>query len=165
MQPILDIRITKWYVKLAYVVAAWLVGFPFIALFNAMKSPSWVGNMADSLLTIGAVVLGARLFRGRGEPVEPRRPWWKFTAWARLSRVLGIVFACIVVSTVITIVAAALGVERSVQSIERITLAGTVINGVFFLILAFLYLNSASRMKWMVPPGREPRFKQRIKLD
>jgi hypothetical protein len=165
MQRILDIRITRWYLKLAFVVAAWLVGFPFIALFNAMNAPSWVGNIADSLLTIGAVVLGARLFRGRGEPVEPRRPWWKFTAWPRLSRVLGIVFACVVVSILISFIAAALGVERAIQSIERITVPDNIVNGVFYSILAFLYLNSASRMKGMVPPGREPKLKQRIKLD
>jgi hypothetical protein len=104
----LDIRIVSWYFKLAYVVGVWLVGFPVFALFNILRLPL-VGNLASTAVTLAGIVLGARVFRGRDEPVTPRRPWWQMTARPLLSRVLGIIFLMTVISTLIEYVLAAQG--------------------------------------------------------
>jgi hypothetical protein len=107
-ESILDIRIVSWYFKLAYVVGASLVGFPVFALFNILRLPL-VGNLASTAVTLAGIVLGARVFRGRDEPVTPRRPWWQMTARPLLSRVLGIIFLMTVISTLIEYVLAAQG--------------------------------------------------------
>ena len=164
MQRVLDIRITSWYFKLLYVVGAWLIGFLAPGLLTALNAPALVGSLLSTAITLGSVIGGARLFRGSGEPVAPRRSWWKMTARPLLSRVLGIIFVLFLASTLFLVVTATLGVDRSVQSLGRMTILDTTISVVLAAVLAFLYLNSAVRLAKMPAPVREPKFKPRLKL-
>lgn len=164
MQRVLDIRITQWYLKLLYVVGAWLVGFPTQSLLTALNAPAQVGSLLSPAITMASVLVGARLFRGRGEPVAPRRPWWKMTAGPLLSRVLGIVFVLFLASTLFLVITATIGVDESVQSLGRMTILDAALSVVLSAVLAFLYLNSAVRLAKLPAPIREPKFKPRLKL-
>lgn len=164
MQRVLDIRITRWYFKLLYVVGAWLVGFPVSGLLTALNAPALVGSLLSTAITLASVIVGARVFRGRGEPVAPRRSWWKMTARPLLSRVLGTLFVLSLASTLLLVITATLGVDQSAQSLGRMTILDTTISVVLSAVLAFLYLNSAVRLAMMPAPVREPKFKPRLKL-
>ena len=140
MRRILDLRIVRWEFKLLYVAAAFGIGYPLRALLFAAGAPTFVASILDALVTIGAFVLGARLFRGDGEKVAPPRPWWRMTAWPTLSRNLGILFAFMSVSFVLTAV-------RVVQTaIPIYSIVDSSIGALQFAVLAFLYLNSAVRL-------------------
>jgi len=165
MQRILGIRITRWYFKLLYVVGAWLVGSPVQALLTAVTAPVPVRSLLGTAIMLASVIVGARLFRGRGEPVAPRRPWWKMTVRPLLSRVLGIIFVLFLASTLLLVITAALGVDSSIQSLGRMTIPDTTISVVLVAVLAILYLNSAVRLAKMPAPDREPKFKPRLKLN
>lgn len=140
MRRILDRRIVRWELKLLYVAAAFGIGYPLRALLFATGAPTFVASLVDATVTIGAFVLGARLFRGDGEAVAPPRPWWRMTAWPTLSRNLGIVFAFMSLSFVLVavrVVGAAVPIYSIVDSL---------IGALQFAVLAFLYLNSAVRL-------------------
>jgi hypothetical protein len=163
MKRILDIRIVRWYFKLAYVVGLWLVGFPVSALFNVLRLPL-AGYLANTAVTLAGILLGARVFRGRDEPVTPRRPWWQMTARPLLSRVLGIIFLMTVISTLIVYVLAAQGDARALHSLRHSTIADDVINGLLLAAIAILYLNSAARLGKLPKRVREPKFKPYLKV-
>ncbi|WP_156109652.1 hypothetical protein [Cryobacterium sp. MLB-32] len=163
----MDIRIVRWPFKLLYVVGAWLVGFPVSALLAAVNAPVLVGSPLSAAIALASVMAGARVFRGRGEPVAPRRPWWKMTSRPLLSRVLGIIFVVSAASAVFTLVTAPLGVDsslRSLQSLGPMAVAEMTINALLMAVLAFLYLNSAVRLRNMPARVREPKFRARVKL-
>ena len=92
MRRILDVRIVRWELKAAYVVAAYLVGFAIASLLRATELPDVVVGVVTSVVDLTAILLGARVFRGRGEAIEPPRRWWRMTARPTLSWVLGILF-------------------------------------------------------------------------
>lgn len=163
MQRILGVRIVRWYWKLLYIVAAWLVGYAMDALLEALHAPGWVSALVSACLTLASIILGARLFRGRGEPVEPPRAWWRMTARPLLSRVLGITAAIVFASIVLVLISAALG-ERSVESLGRLTNAEVAVDAVLCAITAFLYLNSAMRQGKLPVSAREPKLKRAAKL-
>ena len=146
MRRILDIRITRWYFKLLYVIGAWLIGFPAQAFLTALSAPALVGGILNLAITISSVAVGARVFRGRGEPIAPRRPWWEMTARPLLSRVLGIIFSLFLASILFLAITATLGVDESVQSFEGQTIPDMTVGVVLASVLAFLYLNSAVRL-------------------
>lgn len=165
MQRGLDIRIVRWQFKVLYVIGAWLVGVPVVGLLNAVNAPALVGSLANTAVAFASVIVGARIFRGRDEPVAPRRPWWQMTARPLLSRVFGVILGLFVASYLIIVISAALGVKSSLQSLEHLTIAETTSTGVLLAVLAFLYLNSAVRLGKMTPPVRAPKFKPRVKLN
>ncbi|GAA1804548.1 hypothetical protein [Agromyces neolithicus] len=150
MRRILDVRIVRWELKLLYVAAAFGIGYPVRALLFAAGAAPFVPGLVDALVTIGAFVLGARLFRGNGEAIAPPRPWWRMTAWPTLSKNLGILFAFVAVSFVLIAV-------RVVQSdVQVYSLVDSGIGALQFAVLAFLYLNSAVRLtrRGIVKPER-----------
>ncbi len=164
MQRILDTRIERWYFKLLYAASAWVWGFPMGVLLDALHAPTFIWNVLFPALTLASVVLGARLFRGRDEPLEPGRPWWKMTARPLLSRVLGGVAVLSAFSWPISLIGATLGSERSIRALSNVTVADGVTYTALFAMLAFLYLNSAFRMRKMPPRVREPKFTRRPRL-
>jgi len=165
MQRILDIRITRWYFKLLYAIGAWLVGFPTQGLLAALSAPALIGSLLNTVITFASIIVGARLFRGPGEPVAPRRPWWKMTARPLLSRVLGFLFVLFLASMLFIAITAAFGVDESVRSLGRTTVFDTTISVLFAAVLAFLYLNSARRLAKTPAPAREPKFKPKLNLN
>ena len=162
MQRILSVRIVKWYLKLLYAAGVWFAGYPVIALVELTAAPSFVARVADILVTLAGILLGTRLFRGREEPVVPSRPWWQMTARRTLSRVLGTFALLLVLSSLIGILSAALGVERSLEIVQP--LPEFILNAGFVGVLAFLYLNSAARLPKPPIRLREPKFKPRSTL-
>lgn len=164
LDRISSIRIVRWYFKLAYAAGVWVAGYLVLALFDALGAPSQVGSITNATLTLAGFILGARWFRGQGEPIEPARPWWQMTARRTLSRVLGIIFLLTTISTALVIAAAGLGVESSVRTLADITLPEAIINAVLSGALAVLYMGSAARLP--KPPQRapEPQLKPEAKL-
>ncbi|GAA1751147.1 hypothetical protein [Agromyces humatus] len=138
MRRILDLRIVRWELKLLYVAVAYGIGYPIRALLFAAGAAPFVPSLVDATVTIGAFVLGARLFRGAGEAVAPKRPWWRMTAWPTLSKNLGILFAFMAVSFVFLAV-------RAVGA-AQVPTVDPIIGALQFAVLAFLYLNSAVRL-------------------
>lgn len=154
VRRLLAVRIRRWYIKLLFAVGVWISGFPVIALFDAVGAPIFASDIANSVVTLFGIGLGARWFRGRDEPVEPPRPWWKMTARRPLSLTMGILAAVGAGSTVLVPVGAAMGNATSIEQLERLTVFGIVHFTVFLAIIAFFYLNSAARLPKVPRPPR-----------
>jgi len=165
MQRILDLRIVRWYFKLLYVLGAYVVPIPVIALLKALSVPALIVSLVSTALLLASILLGARIFLGRGEPVESPRLWWQMTARPLLSRMIAIIALLGVISFVALFAEAALGLARAVQSLQRSTVAEAVIDAILTAIVAFLYLNSAVRLTKVPAPAREPKFKPTVKLN
>ncbi|WP_083363298.1 hypothetical protein [Microterricola viridarii] len=155
----MDVRITRWYFKLLYVVGAWLLGIPVLALLNALHLPPAAVDAVSGAVSLASVLLGARIFRGRGEPVAPPRPWWKMTARPRLSRALGVLFALTPASAAAVAIAAAFGVDAASEALGRYTEAGLWTSVLALTALAALYLNSAARLRRLPALPVEPKFR------
>lgn len=138
MQRILDVRIVRWYFKLAYVAGSWVVGYVIQSRLELVHVPVIALYVLGSAITLVSIIIGARIFRGRDELLVTPRPWWKMTARRPLSWVLGILAllggAGIVIQQLVG------GLSTTAQ------LATSVINTVWYAAIAFLYLNSAVRL-------------------
>lgn len=164
MRRILDLRIVRWQVKLLYIVAASLVTWPFTLVARATGSGEFPIAVVVSAFDIAAILFGARIFRGNGEPLEPFRPWWKMTARRPLSVVLGIFSLIFLVTGTAMLAAAAIGVESAVAELTTRGIATSIVNTLFWLPISFLYLNSAAHVGKPEPIIRIPRFKPPMKL-
>jgi len=141
---LLSVRIVRWELKLVYIVAAWLLGWIVVQVLHALVGQGALSTTVSNVLDLSAFVLGARIFRGKHEPVQPPRFWWRMTAWSKLSRRLGVLFAIFAVVGLANAVLVGVGIApNSVKS----TPYEYVINVGFFVTLAYLYLNSATRLK------------------
>lgn len=145
MEKLLSVRIRWWYVKLLYAVGVWATGLIWIPL-DALGVSDIAVSILTTTVSLGGILYGARVFRGKGEPDEPARPWWQMTARRRLSRVIGSLALFGALISVVTLVGAALGWESAVRSVERLTLNEWITSALFYAIVAFLYLNSAARL-------------------
>ena len=138
MQRILDVRIVRWYFKLAYVAGSWVVGYVIQSLLELAHVPVIALYILGSAITLVSIIIGARIFRGRDELLVTPRPWWKMTARRPLSWVLGILALLGVVGIVVP------------QLVGRLStpapLANSVISALGSAAIAFLYLNSAVRL-------------------
>ena len=104
MRRILDLRIVRWQFKLVYAVGAYFAVFAIGSLIGAVGAPEFVVVPLTFILDLAAVLLGARIFRGSGEAIEPARAWWRMTARPRLSRNLGVILLVFAVMSVISLV-------------------------------------------------------------
>jgi hypothetical protein len=145
MQRILGARIVKWYFKLAYVAGVWLVGCLLQRLLELVDVPAAAVSLVGSVLSLSGILLGARVFRGRNELLVTPRPWWRMTARRPLSVVLGTLAVLGAASSVVVLVAGAVGNARFARSLESITVPGALVNLLWYAVLAYLYLNSAVR--------------------
>ena len=165
----LAIRIVRWYLKLAYAVGAYLVayviGFPIGWVLGTVGSPPLVLYVVSATMTIAGFMLGARIFRGRGEAVEPPRAWWRMTARPRLSERLGAVFVILTaVSAIGTIVAAARVPLGRPGADDATGVADWVIATLLYGVLAYLYINSTVRLRRLGVPPAEPKFRPTIRV-
>jgi hypothetical protein len=162
---ILDIRIVRWELKLVYVVGAIVTGFAIAWLMRALGAMEVSVIVITFFFDLAAILLGARVFRGRGEAIEPPRPWWRMTARPTLSRRLGILFLVLTVLTVMDIVLSAIGVSPRRPAVADGAMVVVAITGVLeFGVIAALYLNSAVRLKRLGVPANDPKFRPTIKL-
>ncbi|WP_420366028.1 hypothetical protein AAEP80_03940 [Curtobacterium sp. L3-7] len=73
------IRITTAQAKVGYVVGAVIVEVMLALLLWAIGLPDGAVPFLSALGLVALVVVGVRLFRNEGEPVEPPRAWWRMT--------------------------------------------------------------------------------------
>ena len=167
MRRILDIRIVRWELKLAYVVTAIAIIFSIGALLGVWGVAQIAGLLLGTLLDFAALLIGARIFRGRGEALEPRRPWWRMTARPTLSRRLGILFMVLAVLTAVSLVLTAFGVSGVRTTVGDDASGSLAILAVLeYGGFAYLYLNSAVRLKRLGvrAPAKEPKFRPTVTL-
>jgi hypothetical protein len=170
MRRILDIRIVRWEFKALYVVVAILLGWVIAGLLRGFGLAE-IGIVLTSAVTdFGALLLGARIFRGRGEAVEPPRAWWRMTARPTLSRRLGILFVVLSLLGAVSLVLEATGIYAPLPALtgdDVVVYARVILE---YAVIAYLYLNSAARLKRLgVPakdpkPPQEPKFRPPVKL-
>ena len=84
-------RIVSLGGKISFVLVAYAVGF-FGAFAVAIPGGDLAAAVVAALLSLVAVILAARTFRGPGEGVREKRPWWKMTATAPSGFVWSLVF-------------------------------------------------------------------------
>lgn len=141
---LLSVRIVRWELKLAYVVGTWIVGWALVVLVDALGTPAFASLVFNYALNAVTFYYATRVFRGKGEPLEPARQWWRMTAWRPLSLRLGILFLAAALISVPGIVLGALGLPygRQIATWQTWTEVTAI-----YVTLAYLYLNSASRLK------------------
>jgi hypothetical protein len=168
VRRILDLRITRWSIKLAYIIGVGLVWFLLRALLRGINDVPISGQTLNWIVLLAGILLAARIFRGKGEPVAPARPWWQMTAWPTLGLVLGGVQSIGVLSSVFFIVwhVATYSWELG---LDWMTAGQYAVDLVFNVIVFYLYLNSAVRqiragVTRPVPPVA-PTFTPWSKLD
>ncbi|TFB90695.1 hypothetical protein E3O44_03670 [Cryobacterium algoricola] len=116
----MPIRITSTSTKIAYVVASCVVFMLGAAL--AIGLPSSAIPVVAGVLALIVVGFAVRTFRGEGEPVEQRRPWWKMTA----RPTSGFVFALLFGSQAIYVLLTFRGGSDSASSIIPIVVDGLI---------------------------------------
>ena len=163
MRRILDVRIVRWELKAAYVVAAYLLGFAIASLLRAAELPDVVVGVVTSVVDLTAILLGARVFRGRGEAIEPPRRWWRMTARPTLSWVLGILFLALWIAGLLGVAFDTLGVGGAAPMAAD-DLALTIVVMIEYGVIGALYLNSAVRLQRLGVPPREPKFKPTLRI-
>lgn len=162
MRRILDIRIVRWELKLLFVVGALVIGFPISAVLYAVGVAPLAVGVVNTVVGMALLLLGARIFRGRGEAVEPPRPWWRMTARPTLSRRLGILFLVLAVWLAAGLILVVVGVASTGWTADDIVIA---VSGVLeFAGVAYLYLNSAARLKRMGVPAKDLKFRPTVSL-
>lgn len=161
MRRILDIRIIRWEFKALYIVGVILLGWVIAGLLRGVGLPEIGVLLITAVTDFGALLLGARIFRGRGEAVEAPRAWWRMTARPTLSRRLGILFVVLPLLGAVSLVLEATGVYAPLPARTGADVfaysSGSVQSGV----VAYLYLNSAARLKRLGVPAKDPKPPQK----
>lgn len=146
----LRIRQTRW--KIAYVVASNIL-LALNGLYVVPLLPWPAGWVIGNALTILFVFVGARSFRGVGEPLTPPRARWRMTSRPLSGFVVGSLF----------VLSSAANVYSAISMPTNLTfnyVADAVVGGA----LAFLFLRSSVRMQRVPPetvpePAGRPRWK------
>ena len=142
-------RITTWWGKLIYVFAAWFVAVRVIDLLFGVLGVTGLGATVFFLVYDFAVLLvGARIFRGKGEPVAASRPWWQMTARKKLSNNLGSWLAVVTTLAVAALVISFFSPFGSSKS-------DLVLLVLYFGVPTYLYLNSAARLQSAPKPDAD----------
>ncbi|GAA1961666.1 hypothetical protein [Agromyces allii] len=158
MRRILDFRIVRWEFKVLYIAVAWIVGYVIVNALASIGAPIEVVTLVNLITLAVPFALAVRVFRGQGEPVEPARAWWRMTAWPTLSLRLGVLFTIVAAFGAFSVVIAIVGAE--LPGLGRTPGIGPTVGGTLeAALLAFLYLNSAVRLKraGIAKPERLPK--------
>jgi len=146
MRRILDFRIVRWEFKVLYIAIAWIAGVVIVNALVALGVPPLIVNLVNLLTLAVSFGLAVRIFRGQDEPVDPPRAWWRMTAWPTLSRRLGVLFVVVAAMGVFSVAILLVGPDS--PRLGGAPALGTTIGGTLeSAVLAYLYLNSAVRMK------------------
>ncbi len=127
-------RITAWWVKTLYVAIVLLVSWPLDFLLRWIALPVELVALFSFAMVMVAIVIGARVFRVRGESTVPR-PWWQFTGRPRLSFVVG--WACVAAMAVYVITAPE----------SEFTLGEDVISFLAYAVIGAAYFTSGVRLR------------------
>ena len=124
----------------AIVVAILLaVDLVLTLVLNAMGSEA--GSIVLSLVQLAGWYAATRVFRGAGEAVGPRRPWWRMTARPLLSAVLGLAYGLV-------------ALVNLVLSFAGFWSASGFVSILVEAVLAALFLHSAKRLRAVRPAQR-----------
>jgi hypothetical protein len=165
VRRLLDVRIVRWELKLVSVVGAMVAGFAIPWLLRALGTMELPVIVIGFFFDLAAILLGARVFRGRGEAIDPPRPWWRMTARPTLSRRLGILFLVLTVWTAVGTILATIGVPSPGSMVaDGAAVVAGLIGVLEFGGIAALYLNSAVRLKRLGVPAKDPKFRPTINL-
>lgn len=161
---LLDLRIQQWYWKAVYIVGVLTTRLLLYTVLVAIGTPLLLANLLVTGYEFGAVLLGARTFRGRDEPMLPPRPWWQMTARPKLSKRLGVACIVFIVGANVFLLLETLGVITTRSGRFDVSVGSWVINLIFYAALAYLYLNSAARLKALGPPEPQPTYVSKLRL-
>jgi hypothetical protein len=171
MHRLLGIRIIRWQLKLVYVVGAIVMSWAIVALLRALATPEILELLITLVFDVAALLFGARVFRGRGEAIEPPRPWWRMTARPTLSRRLGVLFFVLGAGSLLAIILTAVGAYEPIPPASMSdSIAIYVTTALEYGAFAYLYLNSTVRLTRLgVPPKppkvpKAPKFRPTVKL-
>ena len=129
----LRIRKTRW--KALYIGIVMLVTFFFNAYVFPWIFPYPVDAIAGTGTLFALYLVGARVFRGRAEPVEPPRDWWRMTSKPKAGFLIG--------SLQLVSAANEVGFLIFRDDVDALTL---VLNLISDLVLAVLYFHSSRRL-------------------
>ena len=132
-------RLRPWPVKLAYIVAAGAAVY-LIAIIPV--GPGGAGILR-SAFAFALVLLGARLFRGVGEEIDPPRSWWRMTAVVPSGVVLGSLLALVAIVSGTGYIGLTLS---TLAHKDVVDLPALLVNTVLAAILAYLYYGSSRRL-------------------
>ena len=134
-------RITTWWGKLIYIFGAWFVAVRVLdLLFGLLGVAGLTSSLIFLIYDFAVLFIGARIFRGKGEPVAAPRPWWQMTARQKLSSNLGSWLAVLTTLTVVGLVISFV-THLGPSNLDIVLLV------LYFGVPAYLYLNSAARLK------------------
>lgn len=83
------VRITSGLGKTTFVFAWWVSFLLVLSLMSYWELPPDLNLFTEAAIAVVFFTVGVRTFRGRAEPVAPRREWWRATATSRSSLALG----------------------------------------------------------------------------
>ena len=138
-------RIVRWQYKLLYVIVAEAAGFGITRL-GYLLLPSQIAVLIVLCVDVAIYLVGARIFRGTSEDLLTPRAWWRMTSKPTLSRRLGTLFAVVAGIQLIGLALVAIPFP-SRQHVVKPNYVGLAEAAIETAILAFLYLNSAVRLK------------------
>jgi len=168
MRRLLGVRIVRWQFKLLYIFAVWwAAGFLLARALDAIGLPHVVVIAAGSMFDLGVYLYAARVFRVSGEAVQPPRAWWRMTGRRRLSVVLGVAFTVFAATEFVQQTRFALGFGFGTHPPTRLEVADVpsgFVLGAESCVLAFLYLNSAVRLRANVAPPKPAKLAKPIDL-
>ena len=128
-------RIVRTGYKVLFVIAAFLITVLLHRYVFTRILPYPIEIFVGPIFEGVAFYIGSRTFRGREEPLRPRRAWWRMTAGSRASLVVGVLLC----------ISAALDI---VYAITRHSEVPTfVVAFVEDAALAFCYFNSRVRLE------------------
>jgi len=82
-------RLTRWWTKLGLLIVYLLATGLNVSFLGALEAPPTVRFVYGVVVSTLFFVVAVRVSRGAGEPVVPRRPWWRATARPTAGFVLG----------------------------------------------------------------------------
>ena len=151
MQRLLSVRITQARWKAVYLLAYFVLGQLAFRLVPAGA----ITTVVIDIVQLFGIWYATRVFRGRGEPVAPARPWWRATAWETASWRLGVLFSLGVLINPISQLVVVLGLgSRRFRALTPFDLIDSM---VYFGLLAFFYLNSWVRLRAVPTPPKPAR--------
>jgi hypothetical protein len=150
------LRIWDWRIKLVYVVVVYALGWSLARVVSLVVDDR---GFVVTVFHIAAILFGARIFRGAGEPIDEPRPGWRMTSRPTMSRRLGklaAVFAALGVVSIPLLYLAEL-VPRHYARPPLTPWDGIegAISAAGLGVMAFLYLRSARRLGWREPAAPE----------
>ncbi len=127
------VRIRSTWLKVAYVVTYILVSVTIGRAMFVIDAPSILVTLVGNGVLVGAIVVGARVFRVREEDPIPPRPWWQLTGRPQA----GFVIAGLLVLADIYVWVYEVAVGTPVD------IPASVLNSAFTIAIATLYVRSS----------------------